>query len=84
MPLTDEICKEIADLVVCKPYAFPDMYAYIRAAADWQLEQVIECIEATLMEFYFYTRPRSSSVYLDKEEFITDLKKAMRPQENNS
>ena len=78
-PLTDEICKSIA---VCYPYNnridiedcghLTDM----RAAADWQLEQVIEWIkQGHLYDLEYHTH------CLD---MIADLKAAMRPQENNS
>lgn len=78
-PLTDEICKSIA---VCYPYNnridiedcghLTDM----RAAADWQLEQVIEWIkQGHLYDLEYHTH------CLD---MIADLKATMRPQENNS
>ena len=78
-PLTDEIMDKISvdGPGYSNPYDEDDM----RAAADWQLEQVIEWIEASLMEDYRYTRPRSSAAYVDKEAFLEDLKKAMRPQQ---
>ena len=67
-PLTDEICKSIA---VCYPYNnridiedcghLTDM----RAAADWQLEQVVEWLKDEL----------------DYDpNLLLDLKEAMRPQ----
>jgi hypothetical protein len=62
-PLTDEIIEEIENKFNCY---VDDM----RAAADWQLEQVIDWIET----------------YLTAGDVIAeDLKKAMRPQqlENN-
>ena len=56
------------------PYDEEDMCA----AADWQLEQVIEWIKG---------RPNYDPLYLHSEcqRMIADLKKAMRPQqqENN-
>ena len=45
----------------------------MRAAADWQLEQVIEWLEET-----------ESDQFWDKKViYAEDLKEAMRPQENN-
>ena len=73
-PLTDEICDQVTDEL-----GYYTIENAMRAAADWQLEQVIEWIEASLMEDYRYTRPRSSAAYVDKEAFLEDLKKAMRP-----
>jgi hypothetical protein len=69
-PLTDEICDQIQDSVhPCDP-------ADMRAAADWQLEQVIEWIkECPNYDLDFHSECR---------RMIADLKKAMRPQENNS
>jgi hypothetical protein len=62
-PLTDEICGVIAR-------NFPDysVGTCMRAAANWQLEQVVDWIEATLT---------AGDVIAD------DLKKAMRPQEES-
>ena len=68
-PLTDEMCTEIQ----MKFHACPDNWHYedMRAAADWQLEQVIEYLENNL-EFA-----------LDwSDTFIDRFKKAMRPQED--
>ena len=77
-PLTDDICKSIA---VCYPYNnridiedcghLTDM----RAAADWQLEQVIEQWE----ELFNSTNMTDTQVI---REFHTRLIE-MRPQENN-
>jgi len=63
-PLTDEICDQIQDSVhPCDP-------ENMRAAADWQLEQVIEWLEVNLIKHGFH----EGYAYLYK-----DLKKAMRP-----
>ena len=68
-PLTDEICDQIQDSVhPCDP-------ADMRAAADWQLEQVIEWIEeCSNYDLDFHSECR---------RMIADLKKALRPQEDN-
>ena len=67
-PLTDEICDQIQDSIhPCDP-------ANMRAAADWQLEQVIKWIkQGHLYDLEYHTH------CLD---MIADLRKAMRPQEN--
>ena len=67
-PLTDEICNEIFKNNLQKT---DDKYhewqnRALRAAADWQLEEVISWIEATL---------NAGDVIAE------DLKKAMRPQQ---
>jgi hypothetical protein len=66
-PLTDEICDQIQDSVhPCDP-------ADMRAAADWQLEQVIEWIkECPNYDLDFLSECR---------RMIADLKQAMRPQQ---
>ena len=71
-PLTDEICIDLGvddgDRDDILWYA-KDM----RAAADWQLEQVIKWLGETEFDQY----------YFDKIIYASDLKKAMRPQEDN-
>ena len=60
-PLTDEMIDEIAEQY--NPYDED-----LRAAADWQLEQVIDWLKDEL----------------DYDpNLLLDLKEAMRPQENN-
>ena len=53
----------------------------MRAAADWQLEQVIEWIEEKGLLRYVY----GEHAIIDTDEVVADLKKALRPQqqENN-
>ena len=82
-PLTDEFIRSKFNGTLFDQNELGFEEDEMRAAADWQLEQVIEWIEASLMEDYRYTRPRSSAAYVDKEAFLEDLKKAMRPQEDN-
>ena len=75
-PLTDEMCEELSCFYL---FNFGDtgegIVQDMRAAADWQLEQVIEWLE-TALEYdpeLANTRPY---IHLD-------LKEAMRPQEDN-
>ena len=80
-PLTDAICEEIAD-TEDRPYAFRYCrLTYIemnnmRAAADWQLEKVLEWLitntEDYLLQDYYKT-------YFLTEAFLDGFKKAMRP-----
>ena len=69
-PLTDEICEKLScfDFEDCDD---DGIMMDMRAAADWQLDQVIEYLENNL-EFA-----------LDwSDTFIDRLKEAMRPQED--
>ena len=68
-PLTDEICRHLAD-TEDRPFTSIEM-DNMRAAADWQLEQVIEWLRDTHEE------------HIGLLAVIKDLRKAMRPQENN-
>ena len=70
-PMTDEMCEEIQ----LKLGALPDHWYYdaMRAAADWQLEQVLKWIEETEYDQYHY----------DKIIYASALREAMRPQEDN-
>ena len=77
--LTDEIIEEILDTTgPCDPAYFGERHPSpeeMRAVADWQLEQVIEWIkQGHLYDLEYHTH------CLD---MIADLKKAMRPQEDN-
>ena len=79
-PLTDEICREeIAESMIDFPNRFPDAHDHMRAGADWQLEQVINWIKRNGQDYF------GLDVFITSDEFIADLKKAMRPQqqENN-
>ena len=74
-PLTDETCNELS---IFPLKALDDKYAGVmmtdmRAAADWQLEQVIEWIK----ECPSYDLETCFGL----DRMITDLKKAMRPHE---
>jgi len=73
-PLTDEICREVADSMIDFPNGFPDAHDHMRAGADWQLEQVIKYLENDL-EFVLWS-----------DNFMNKFRKAMRPtftQEHN-
>jgi hypothetical protein len=72
-PLTDEICDKIQDSVhPCDP-------DNMRAAADWQLEQVIEWLKD------YTSDDVGVGCYVYMNSFSHDLRKAMRPtiQEDN-
>jgi hypothetical protein len=77
--LTDEICHEIVDGKDCSKYRAEYTHYfvedYMRAAADWQLEQVIEWIKECPNYDLDY--------HAECDRMIKDLKEAMRPQEDN-
>ena len=87
-PLTDKICFDIQ----WNPQAdYQDEVDLMRAAADWQLEQVVDWLRNNL-RFGDYLTPVRYEEYeivsrqIDVDEVIEDLQKAMRPtntQENN-
>jgi len=67
-PLTDEICDQIQDSVhPCDP-------ENMRAAADWQLEQVIKWLNETIFE-------RGSC--LEAVNIPEELAEAMRPTQED-
>ena len=73
-PLTDELAKSIAPnwewaMDVGEEIVFT--YDDMRAAADWQLEQVIKWLEETEYDQYIH----------DEIIYASDLRKAMRPQQ---
>lgn len=84
-PLTDEmILDAMASIYRWKPeYRAGADAAFcprleMRAAADWQLEQVVDWVSK--FGWYLFEHP------CQKHEFISELKKAMRPnnkQEDN-
>ena len=83
-PLTDKICSQIIGDWVIHTYDGDIM----RAAADWQLEQVIEWFSKTRTGYLVQDLEIRSNLQPDDDDdvlFITDLKEAMRPQqqENN-
>jgi|11_taG_2_1085331.scaffolds.fasta_scaffold186068_2 hypothetical protein len=69
-PLTEEIIEKIAANIRHYDYSVPIIFKCdMRAAADWQLEQVIKYIQA-------------AEWFADPERRISQLLAAMRPQEN--
>ena len=86
-PLTDEIIDELAQFnsdltgeqVVNRDH---DM----RAAADWQLEQVIHWLRENLNwteEDGINRYTQSFNFLINKEKLIADLEKAMRPTQED-
>jgi len=67
-PLTDEICRQIAD-TKDRPFTSIEMNN-MRAAADWQLEQVIRWINETIFE---------RGCCLEAVDIPEELVEAMRP-----
>ena len=84
-PLTDEICEDLPgascitiitapgepDPYICPQYIADDM----RAAADWQLEQVKEWLRDNLQD------RRYSGIGIDVDYVIEALAQDMRPQQ---
>ena len=79
-PLTDELIEEITEDIFYYDdgsiYAIPIFRQDMRAAADWQLEKVLEWLitntEDYLLQDYYKT-------YFLTRAFLDDFKKAMRP-----
>ena len=89
-PLTDQKCE----LLSRQPWLDPDVDVEstihdMRVAADWQLEQVVEWLQSNLWLFDDDTGPLYikedclSDKVIDEDKVINDLRKAMRPQEDN-
>ena len=68
-PLTDQMCRKLQQ----QPSL--TIHDVMRAAADWQLEQVIEWLEYYPIKDVLDTGGYSA--------LIKDFKEAMRPQEDN-
>ena len=90
-PLTDGIIEEIAQFEpgLTDPFILNRIHD-MQTAADWQLEQVIEwlrenlnCLEDVGNNCYL-NKYLQSHALIDEKQLISDLKKAMRPQEDNS
>ena len=78
-PLTDEICREVADSMIDFPNGFPDAHDHMRAGTDWQLERVIEWLN-----FGYQSDPNLSRERKHRggfHEIAIALEKAMRPQQ---
>jgi hypothetical protein len=73
-PLTEEMCENISCFNLLLWGDTSDgIKQDMRTAADWQLEQVIEWLKNCRYYDLFYTR--------DRALMIRELKKAMRPQQ---
>lgn len=72
--LTDEIILSIWLKAEDEKRGGPTQYDLMRAAADWRLEQVIEWLEDYTKTVEFLKHP---------QYVVTELKKAMRPQEES-
>lgn len=85
-PLTDDICLALDDNPSIAYMCF-DWKKSMRAAADWQLEQVMEWIEDNLgNEIYADSYEEDYGKlcgYILTHSVKNDLHLAMRPQENN-
>ena len=66
-PLTDEIIEEIT-------WFDPDADD-MHAAADWQLEELTKWLKGNTANYV------GAGCYFHTESFLDDLKKAMRPQQ---
>lgn len=73
-PLTDELLQKIG---CTNPKARVFDAQSMRAAADWQLEQVIDWLQNNLDEDYIWADVCPPGI--DVESVIYDLKQAMRP-----
>ena len=82
-PLTDEMIIElIGDRNLFHCLTEDDMRVAYDKGADWQLEQVIEWIAKNVDGSYL----RDTGDFWQKievEDILSDLKDAMRPQEDN-
>ena len=77
-PLTVQTCRQLANIRGRLGLAEID---FMRAAADWQLEQVTKWLKDHLNKRYVDVW--DAYVRLDTEDVIEDLQKAMRLQEDN-
>jgi len=94
-PLTDEICEELSSCITIlksgdvDPYISPfDVEVDMQRAADWQLEQVIECLKSQeAFPGSLYYNKTTGELAIDLESIEYSLRQAMRPnttaQENN-
>ena len=85
-PLTDELCCQVwqdnKDNWLMWQEPCPPIRRTMRAAADWQLEQVIEWLRNNLGEGR-HIDTDDVLPGIDAENVVIDLKQAMRPQEDN-
>ena len=78
-PLTDEICE---DLIFRRNLYDNNLQGFMRNAADWQLDQVIEWLHDNLGDILFES-PIISRYHLARD-IVRKLDQQMRPQEDNS
>jgi len=75
-PLTDEICKEIAEDTLYYDYTIPTFRFDMRAAADWQVSQIKEEVKRNLILW----REAGHTIAADScEDFFEEIMQAMRP-----
>jgi len=78
-PLTNKALEDLenslVEIVMGQP-VLPSDFNLARAAADWQLKQVIEWLKTNTED---YLSEDYYSTYFLTEAFIEDLKQAMRP-----
>ena len=76
-PLTDDLIEKIASRIPSFDAYSQRVFTYkdMRAVADWQLEQVIKWLH----DYPVY----DLITYNGEDALAEELKKAMRPQENN-
>ena len=86
-PLTDDLCCQLwqdnKDNWLKFQEPCPATRRTMRAAADWQLEKVIDWLKTNIED---YVLEDYYSTYFLPEAFFNDFKKAMRPttqEENN-
>lgn len=86
-PLTEELIESIHENYTFLKIEFDDA---MRAAADWQLEQVVQWIEDNLLnprenrrQLYVYDNDRKTYMEFDYE-LIDRLTQAMRPTQGDS
>ena len=86
-PLTDEMCEQIAPTSQWSGDIGDVVFRHsdMRAAADWQLEQVINWIKENGQDYVYYDHSLGYEM-LSLNDFIADLREVMRPQqkEDNS
>ena len=76
-PLTDEICRQIAD-TKDRPFTSIEMNN-MRVAADWQLEQVIAWLEDNLGSSMYLQLVEDSGTEVNVGYVIQHLREEMRP-----
>ena len=78
-PLTDEMCEGLMERTSKYPYT-DDVIVDMRAAADWQLEQVKKKVKSKLK---IWRRSGYGAGADAAEDFFEEVMQALRPQEDN-